>query len=69
MKAHEIRLMAEDEVKTKLGELKEEYFRLSFRNAVHKIENPVQLRFLRQDIARCRTILREKEAQTQSAAR
>jgi len=68
MKAHEIRLMAEEEIKTKLGELKEEYFRLSFRNAVHKIENPVQLRFLRRNIARCRTILREKEAQAQAAA-
>jgi len=68
MKAHEIRQMTEDEVKGKLGELKEEYFRLSFRNAVHNIENPLQLRFLRRDIARCRTVLREKEGQAQAAA-
>jgi len=68
MKAHEIRLMTEDELKGKLGELKEEYFRLSFRNAVHNIENPLQLRFLRRDIARCRTILREKVSQAQAVA-
>ena len=68
MKAHEIRMMSEDEVRLKLGELKEEYFRLSFRNAVHNIENPLQLRYLRRDIARCRTILREMEAEAGKAA-
>jgi len=60
MKAHEIREMTEDEIRTKLSELREEYFRLSFRNAVHKIDNPLQLRTLRKDIARCRTILKQK---------
>ena len=68
MKAHEIRNMTEDELKVKLGELKEEYFRLSFRNAVHQIENPLQLRFLRRDIARCRTVLREMESRVAQAA-
>ena len=68
MKAHEIRMMSEDEIRLKLGELKEEYFRLSFRNAVHNIENPLQLRYLRRDIARCRTILREMEAEAGKAA-
>ena len=60
MKAHEIREMTEDEVRVKLSELREEYFRLSFRNAVHKIDNPLQLRTLRKDIARCQTILKQK---------
>jgi len=60
MKAHEIREMTEDEIGVKLSELKEEYFRLSFRNAVHKIDNPLQLRTLRRDIARCQTILKQK---------
>lgn len=68
MKAHEIRVMSEDEIRLKLGELKEEYFRLSFRNAVHNIENPLQLRYLRRDIARCRTILREREAEAGQVA-
>ena len=60
MKAHEIREMTEDEIRVKLSELREEYFRLSFRNAVHKIDNPLQLRTLRKDIARCQTILKQK---------
>ena len=60
MKAHEIREMTEDEIRVKLSELREEYFRLSFRNAVHKIDNPLQLRTLRRDIARCQTILKQK---------
>ena len=60
MKAHEIKEMTEDEIRVKLSELKEEYFRLSFRNAVHKIDNPMQLRTLRKDIARCQTILKKK---------
>jgi len=63
MKAHEIREMTEDEIKLKLSDLKEEYFRLSFRNAVHKIDNPLSLRYLRKDIARCLTILKEKQRQ------
>ena len=60
MKPHEIREMPEEDVRLKLSELKEEYFRLSFRNAVHKIDNPLQLRMLRKDIARCMTALNEK---------
>lgn len=68
MKAHEVRLLSEDEVKARLAELKEEYFRLSFRNAVHNVDNPLQLRFIRRDIARCRTILHEMESAAPQAA-
>ena len=60
MKAHEIREITEDDIRLKLSELKEEYFRLSFRNSVHKIDNPLQLSMLRKDIARCMTVLKEK---------
>ena len=68
MKAHEIRQLGEDELQARLGELKEEYFRLSFRNAVHNVENPLQLRYLRRDIARCKTVLREKQSEARQAA-
>lgn len=63
MKAHEIREMKTDDIQHRVGELREEYFKLSFRNAVHKIDNPLQLRSLRHDIARCLTILAEKVKQ------
>jgi large subunit ribosomal protein L29 len=61
MKPHEIRDLSLDDIRNKMGQLREEYFKLSFRNAVHKIDNPLQLRGLRHDIARCLTILKEKE--------
>jgi large subunit ribosomal protein L29 len=64
MKAHEIRDLSGDEIQLKLSDLKEEYFRLSFRHAVHKIDNPLQLNRMRKDIARCMTILKEKAAGT-----
>ncbi|MCE5273173.1 50S ribosomal protein L29 [bacterium] len=62
MKAHEIREMNEDEIRQRLSDLKEEYFRLSFRHSVHKIDNPLQLQRMRRDIARCLTVLKQKEA-------
>lgn len=68
MKAHEIREMTEEDIRRKLSDLKEEYFRLSFRHAVHKIENPKQLHFMRKDIARCLTVLKEKESAAGSLA-
>lgn len=68
MKAQEIREMSDDEIRHKLSDLKEEYFRLSFRHAVHKIDNPLQLHFMRKDIARCMTILKQKETAVGSQA-
>ena len=47
MKASEIRDLTADEIKFKLNDLKEEYFRLSFRHSVHKVDNPMKLRLLR----------------------
>lgn len=68
MKAQEIRQLNTDEIRQKLSDLKEEYFRLSFRHSVHKIDNPLQLRRMRRDIARCLTILEQKESASGKAA-
>lgn len=68
MKAHEIREMTSDDIRLEVSRLREEYFRLSFRNAVHKIDNPLQLRQMRKDIARCMTILGEKLASAETGA-
>ena len=62
MKAHEIREMTDDDIRIRLSDLKEEYFKLSFRNAVHRVDNPLQLRELRREIARCMTIVNERES-------
>jgi large subunit ribosomal protein L29 len=61
MKADEIRDWENSEIDARLGELKEEQFRLRFRNATMELENPRILRQIRRDIARLKTILRERE--------
>ncbi|HEX5387262.1 MAG TPA: 50S ribosomal protein L29 [Gemmatimonadales bacterium] len=56
----ELRELTNDELETKLHELVEERFRLRFRAATETIENPIRFRALRRDIARIKTILRER---------
>ena len=43
-------------------ELEEERFRLKFRSATEPLEDPLRLRVIRKDIARLKTILRERRA-------
>lgn len=61
MKAEEIREWDDTEVTARLGELKEEQFRLRFRKATMQLENPKMIQSVRRDIARLQTILRERE--------
>ena len=61
MKADEIREWDEVELRARLGELKEEQFRLRFQASMMEIENPSLLKNIRRDIARIKTILRERE--------
>ena len=61
MKAADIRDLSEDEIKTKISEAQEELFRLRFRSATQQIENPSLIKNLRRDVARMRTILRQRE--------
>ncbi len=49
-----------EELEAKLGELREEQFRLRFRSATEAIENPIQFRSRRRDIARLLTALRQR---------
>jgi large subunit ribosomal protein L29 len=65
MKATELREQSDDELESKLAELVEERFRLRFRSATEAIENPMRFRALRRDIARIRTVLRERETSEQ----
>jgi large subunit ribosomal protein L29 len=65
MKTTELREQSDDELAAKLSELVEERFRLRFRSATEAIENPMRFRAMRRDIARIRTVLRERAGQTQ----
>ena len=60
MKSNELREMSLEDLESKLTELTEERFRLRFRSATESIENPMRFRAIRRDIARIRTILKEK---------
>ncbi len=61
MKAKELHELTVDELNTKLKELSEELFNLRFRHAIGQLENPALLKTCKKDIAKVKTILRERE--------
>jgi len=60
MKAKELRLLSEGELLEKEKELHEELFNLRFQHATGQLENVMRIPQIKQDIARLKTILREK---------
>ena len=61
MKINEIRKMSKEELVKKIKENKEVLFTKRMQAAQGTLEKPVELRQLRQEIARMKTILKEKE--------
>lgn len=61
MKTKELHELTVEELNTKLKELKEELFNLRFRHAIGQLENPASLSNCKKDIAKIKTILRERE--------
>ncbi len=61
MKAETLRELTKEELASKILELKEELFNLRFQMATGQLQNTVQLKRVRKDIARCKTVLTEKE--------
>jgi large subunit ribosomal protein L29 len=61
MNASDIRNMTSAEIEARIEEIEEELFRLRFRHGNQGIDNPLRLRFLKRDVARLKTALREKE--------
>lgn len=61
MKAKEIRQMSEQELNTKLMDLKSELFNLRFQLATGQLDNPMRISSVRKDIARVKTIVRQRE--------
>ena len=60
MKASEIHAL-KDELKVKLSELKQELFNLRFSHATGQLNNPMQMNKCKKDIARIKTVMRERE--------
>ena len=67
MKAREVKDMTSEELVKKLAELKSELFNLRFRHATGQLENPMQLANCKKDIARIKTIQRERELKAKKA--
>lgn len=61
MKASEIRTLTVAELNNKLDDAYQELFNLRFQKATGKLTNTTRVREVRRDIARIRTILRERE--------
>lgn len=62
MKAKEIRELSTEEMTKKIDQYEEELFNLRFQAKMGQLANPLQLRFIRRDIARINTILKQKAA-------
>ena len=61
MKAQDVHNMTNEELAQKLESLKEELFNLRFRHATNQLENPTVLHSVKKDIARVKTVIRERE--------
>ncbi len=61
MKPFELRGLTDDELKTKLHEHSEELFSLRFRKSIGELPDSSRVGKLKREIARLRTILRERE--------
>jgi large subunit ribosomal protein L29 len=61
MKAAEVRAMSKDELNVKLGDLKRDLFFLRMQHATNQLDNPIKISEVKRNIARIKTVLREKE--------
>jgi large subunit ribosomal protein L29 len=60
LNSKDIRELNEADINTRIAELEEERFRLKFRAGTETLEDPLRLRGIRKDVARLKTILKEK---------
>ena len=67
MKAKEVRDLSVSELEVKLDELKEELFNLRFQLATGQLDNPMRISAVRKNIARVKTVMRERELNIERA--
>ena len=67
MKPQEIRDLSAQEIEQRIEENEREISQLEFKKAVAGLENPLVLRTLRREIARLKTILKQKETEAAQA--
>ena len=61
MKINKIKEMSSPELENELSELKTELFKLRFSLASNGLDNPMRIREVKKDIARIKTVLRQRE--------
>ncbi|NLL39589.1 MAG: 50S ribosomal protein L29 [Clostridiales bacterium] len=61
MKASEIRGLSNEELNARLTDLKRDLFYLRMQHATNQLDNPVKIKEVKKDIARIKTVIREKE--------
>ena len=64
MKVKEIREMTTEQIEKRIVDAKQELFNLRFQQATGALEKPSRIKDLRHDVARCKTVLREREIET-----
>ena len=66
MELKKMREMSEAELNAELLKMKKDLFNLRFQHVTGQLENPVKMRETKKDIARVKTIIREKELKVQA---
>ena len=66
MKISKIKEMSSPELEKELTELKSELFKLRFSLATNGLDNPMKIKTVKRDIARIKTVLRERELKEQA---
>ena len=61
MKAKELKNLSVEELTRKLDELKKDLFMLRMQHATNQLDNPLKIAETKRDIARVKTVIREKE--------
>ena len=69
MDVKELQGMEAEELVGKVHELKQELFHLRCQHALGRIENPMRIRQVRKEVARAKTILREKRVSVHSKSK
>ena len=68
MKPEKVREMSSEELTAKERELSEQLFKLRFQKSIGQLDNALKIRETRRDIARVKTVLRQKRAQAAAPA-
>ena len=64
MKASEVVMLSSDELEEKLTGLKKDLFFLRMQHATNQLDNPIRISQIRKDIARVKTVIRQKQLES-----